>query len=480
MINSIKISNFKAFGEMVEIPFNKLTILSGLNGSGKSTIYQVLLMLQESENCMIKVKGSYIPYLKLNSKSYELGKTEEILNDKSNNIIKFELNTDSFNKIIHYEYIPKLASSSGSTLILKYLKVKLKTGSYYELNRTDNFEWDLKAHHILTFDLPKIGEELYKYFKKEFGGEFLKSTVEFKKIRRVQFFDLLFEQITVPFEDIEKCIKDDLQSQFDINQFKSELEKMNVNIKSLTLLNGARLEPLEQSFKFNKIMFIQPFRGYPKRIYRIGTDVEPIKSLDYFTDIKYIYRYDFTNNKRITGTLEEAIKYWLIKFFKLADDIMISEPVKDLITEIFLIKNNKKIPMNNLGFGISQIIPIIYNILIEKKGLIIVDEPEIHLHPKLQSMLGDFFFQMSLIKGNIIVETHSEYLIEKIIYLQLKYNKKTKINQFWVESKGNHSIISKIKFDELGYILNTPDDFLNENRNLIEDLSKLRLEKIDE
>ncbi|MBD0287653.1 MAG: DUF3696 domain-containing protein [Flavisolibacter sp.] len=96
---------------------------------------------------------------------------------------------------------------------------------------------------------------------------------------------------------------------------------------------------------------------------------------------------------------------------------------------LFTYRNGKDLNIADLGFGSSQIIPILLRIAINayknfepasgdyKPSIICIEEPEANLHPALQSKLADLFIDAAD-KFNIqfILETHSEYLIRKMQY----------------------------------------------------------------
>jgi predicted ATPase len=69
----------------------------------------------------------------------------------------------------------------------------------------------------------------------------------------------------------------------------------------------------------------------------------------------------------------------------------------------------------NVGFGVSQILPVITLCLITDPGnLILLEQPELHLNPGMQQKLADFLLEMVKTGRQIIVETHSEYLITRL------------------------------------------------------------------
>src|SRR5262249_25817563 len=67
----------------------------------------------------------------------------------------------------------------------------------------------------------------------------------------------------------------------------------------------------------------------------------------------------------------------------------------------------------DIGFGIGQVLPILINAAAQKRHLIAIEQPELHLHPAQQAELGDVFIEAALgeRKNTFLLETHSEHLI---------------------------------------------------------------------
>jgi len=71
--------------------------------------------------------------------------------------------------------------------------------------------------------------------------------------------------------------------------------------------------------------------------------------------------------------------------------------------------------LRSLGVGVSQVIPVIGVCLLAEAGsLVLLEEPELHLNPNIQQKLADFFLAMTESGRQLIVETHSEYLITRL------------------------------------------------------------------
>jgi predicted ATPase len=71
--------------------------------------------------------------------------------------------------------------------------------------------------------------------------------------------------------------------------------------------------------------------------------------------------------------------------------------------------------LTHVGVGVSQVLPIVVMALLaENDATLIFEQPELHLHPKVQTRLADFFLAMSLLGKQCLIETHSEYLVDRL------------------------------------------------------------------
>lgn len=122
--------------------------------------------------------------------------------------------------------------------------------------------------------------------------------------------------------------------------------------------------------------------------------------------------------------------------------------------------------LTHVGVGVSQALPIVVlSLLAEKGSTLVFEQPELHLHPRVQSRLADFFMSLIFAGKQCIVETHSEYLISRLRLLSAKAEGTLvsgNIGIFFVEKHGAQSTYRKIEVSESGAINNWPEGFFDE------------------
>lgn len=81
------------------------------------------------------------------------------------------------------------------------------------------------------------------------------------------------------------------------------------------------------------------------------------------------------------------------------------------------LRTNVRVSLQDIGVGVSQVLPVILQAYGNQNKLIAIEQPEIHLHPRLQSDLADVFIESSLgeNQNSFLLETHSEHLILRLL-----------------------------------------------------------------
>ena len=90
------------------------------------------------------------------------------------------------------------------------------------------------------------------------------------------------------------------------------------------------------------------------------------------------------------------------------------------IAQLILIdKNDQRISITDVGYGVGQVLPVILTSMLLTNSLIVIEQPELHLHPKLQANLANLFIKSSKERNNVfILETHSEHMVLRLKRLQ--------------------------------------------------------------
>lgn len=89
------------------------------------------------------------------------------------------------------------------------------------------------------------------------------------------------------------------------------------------------------------------------------------------------------------------------------------------VTRIEIIPDGTDLTLrpHDVGIGISQVVPVVVTALQGEQNLIAIEQPELHLHPKLQAELGDLFIEVAFgsRKHQVLLETHSEHIILRLL-----------------------------------------------------------------
>ena len=286
----------------------------------------------------------------------------------------------------------------------------------------------------------------------------------------------------------------------DINQEVSEhLNKTNLHsfedIIGTFLISN--LEPLLRYYY--DLLYIGPLREEPKRFYLFsdlnlldiglkGENTTQIliltqnSQLDFMKLEKINGEFRFTKKKK--KSLLNSLNEWL--------EIMNLPEIKptqtmDLISKLMMKYSDTQpkessVAIPDVGFGLSQVLPVLVEVLRMESGKsIILEQPEIHLHPQMQGDLADFILCNAQVKKNFIIETHSEHFIKRLCLriAQFKDIDLSKlISIYFIVSNTNKkgADIVDVQIDEFGRIKNWPIGFFddNEDQQIFEESLKKR------
>lgn len=132
---------------------------------------------------------------------------------------------------------------------------------------------------------------------------------------------------------------------------------------------------------------------------------------------------------------------------------------------------------DNVGFGLSHVLPILVTLLSAKKDkMIVIENPEAHIHPRGQSIIGELLFLAALNGIQLFVETHSDHILNGI---RVAINKMQNYSEsvgifFFTRDKNSEEHFSKIltpKVDNNGRIDSWPSGFFDEWDNSLMELA---------
>ena len=133
--------------------------------------------------------------------------------------------------------------------------------------------------------------------------------------------------------------------------------------------------------------------------------------------------------------------------------------------------NPRQVSLADVGFGISQVLPVLVQCFYAAAGSTLVfEQPELHLHPRAQSELGDLFVDAIHAEEDgkprdiqVLIESHSEHLLRRIQRRIAEGRLKPADAALYFCSPGPEgSRIEELKLDEDGNITNWPENFFGD------------------
>lgn len=431
MLKSLKIINFKALRNTGDLEIKPLTFLIGPNSSGKTSIFHFLLALRQTS----QHKAHDYPLI---LQDYlDLGSYKDVIfNHNENKNLKIKL---CFEDIIGKERI-----SSSFYYIFSFEKFEEKAGRILlkKIIYNGPFEFTeiIESKETKNDKNEEISERIYA---KEWKFDNVKIVIARKP--RTDYFTLKFKE---PAEIKNKKI--DIR----IGQFHKITQ---VRHGPLIPFHFFDLPEKVIDF-FDNLHHIGPLREEPQRVYT-ATGIIPVevgrtgkRSIDAI----------ITKPEKI-----KLIRQWLDKF-NISSEINIEELKKGSnIYRIILKDVHTGINVNlaDAGFGVSQVLPIIVEFLISpSNATILIEQPEIHLHPKAQAIMGELL--ADVVKGNkrkLIIETHSDLILSRVCTMIAQ--KKINLNNvaiYYFDPRINGTKILKIGINKNGQYEKFPEGFFEE------------------
>lgn len=424
MLKHLTIDNFKAW-KKADMRLAPLTGLFGANSSGKTSILQFLLMLKQTvespdESLVLNLNGNYV----------ELGTFYDIISEHDlKNELVFKIDWE---ELIYDSEFLKLSFNCKINELKNRLKVSNMSYSY------DNVGFDVIN-----------GKEIVI---KNFDG--VNTRMDITKL--IKFYSIEIEKhivITHPTKSI---------------------------FSHLLLTNS-----FENLFK--QIYYLGPLREPPKRFYQWGGERRSLLG----NRGEFVIEAILGAQERGEDIEHEGKKYsldtylaMLLKQLDLIHDFQIAsitEGGRLYEVKVRLTAKSPYVLLTDVGFGVSQILPVLTLCYFTPKGsILLIEQPEIHLHPRVQAGLADVFIDAIEKRGvQIILESHSEHLLRRLQrrIAEGKFDNDNAALYFCNKNEEGYSDLQTLDLDAFGNIKNWPDNFFGDEMNEMFQMSEAIFER---
>ncbi|MCY1533849.1 AAA ATPase domain protein [compost metagenome] len=165
----------------------------------------------------------------------------------------------------------------------------------------------------------------------------------------------------------------------------------------------------------------------------------------------------------------------------LADELQVRQLGRSARHELLVVSNGEASNLKDVGVGVSQVLPLVVAALFAERGsIVMVEEPESHLHPVAQTELAEMLAAVSRDRGvQFIVETHSEHLLRRMQTLVARETVKTEhLRMYFVEREGNAAKLQWLEVDLFGTIKPWPEHFFGDSAGEAREQAKARAERM--
>ncbi len=419
-ICSVSISGYKSIKSKTAIDIKPLTVLCGSNSSGKTSFFQPFLLLKQTQEINYNPEG-----LLLDGANVQVYDGSSLFSEK--------LNSARRNFSIGFSF------SDGS-----------EVRNFYKYKENVN---------VFSCDI-KINEEKYKISKKTS----LKKLEEFYKNDSFAK-QWLYWTSKNSKNDKRKKSRDMMPKILGERGFlKQYVQDDNAKFRIEVPFSGymKRCSSIEN---FLGLYHIPGIRGNPERYYKISSSKNYFGRFEDYT-ASIINYWQNSKDKEEQKKLEKLggllNRMGLTTFVK-------SQKVNDVNIQINVgalpnvrNRNIQDINIADVGFGVSQVLPILIALLQAEKGRIVyIEQPELHLHPKSQEVLAEILCEFATSGIKVLIETHSSIILRKIQTMIAKKKidfTDVGFNWFSMGSDG-FTKVAKADLDEKGRLGDWPQDF---------------------
>jgi predicted ATPase len=452
MFTQLRIQNFKSWADTGEFRMAPLTGFFGTNSSGKTAILQFLLMLKQTvessdRNRILHLGNDQYSYVDLGT-TYDISHRHRLPDQ-----IKFS-----------FECLPKYINSSNLSLpaIRQLNPLRYSYDAYGDK--------PFKFESVINIQEDQVNIGFFKYYfeVEELGWNHINVM---KSI--TDNSDEVVYGITQNgdfFEILESPEEKEIYLSQKLNEFQL-LKNYGVSEYQLTPTTFSKkniwLETLAKAYEdlFQNTYCLAPLREYPKRTYLwSGERPQDVGKRGELTVAALLAsrKTDSEVEILVAKALEDL---HLIHGFRLN---RITPNRGDYEILVQKSPNSAEVLITDVGFGVSQVLPILVLCYYAPKGAtLIFEQPEIHLHPSVQAGLTDIFIEVIKTRNiQIIIESHSEHLLRRLQRRMAEEkdgftNDDAALYFCKMNDQGDSELVT-LDIDDYGNICNYPEGFFGD------------------
>lgn len=483
-----------AFEDTGWIELRSITLLFGRNSSGKSVLIRALRLLKQSfeNNVILKINDEYGVELGEESDLYHGNYDKEYFSKDERDKNQSKLPTLSFgfrirleaaalgdlNDLLKYHYQNQAPSS-----LQKYSEEYDKD----EIGFILNIRWDyllggfylsafrLECQDGLIFSANKI---LDPYLLDNLSINWIFDTDILQSYKEPDGENIWADV------DIRPLPSAPLLPGLILNTNFQYTQNAQIEFSRLTRILGFLQDSI---IKFlSGIIYIRPLRFAPELVYMFDMHTqEKWKKLGWSGYSEFLH-------PPIDTSKSDLIDIW-VKRLNLGKRVSVKYIYTSMGTgsaQVMVDTGTNERHISNVGFGFSQVLPVIVESVLASKGsLVIIEQPELHLHPRAQAEIADLFISTCQDNENrFLIETHSEHILLRLRrrIAELKQQEFTfkQPRAYYIEREEgkSSSSIYAVDFDHRGNIQTEAPDFHSffaDDLKEVMELTKLRLEDGD-
>ncbi len=331
MLTELHLSRFKCF-EHLDLSLRPLSVLTGVNGGGKSSVIQALVLLQQT-----MTESEWSRSLLLNGNQLNLGQAGDVLNELTGG--------KDF----------KLGVSCEQHKII--------------------WSFDASDRKALSADLQEIVVN--------------KTAIRCNK--------------DIPVNTAMRWLLPTSSAAVSSQKLSDVTQLLIKPVRCLSWISAERIGPRE----------LLPFLDKNKH-QNVGPKGEGVAGLLFWREDEKINKALQIENE--PEWLHSQVRAWMRRFFPACDWRI--QPIDGTNSISLRLRGDLRSDFHrpqNVGFGLTQLFPVLVQLLVAKPGeILVIENPEVHLHPRAQQDIGELIAKIAQTGVQIIVETHSDHVLNGI------------------------------------------------------------------